>query len=69
VILSVHQRLLARLQIQLDGAEAAKRRGEGKLVFYFQITDSKGRVYQDHTEYDLEKGIADYLVALKKLGV
>ena len=55
VILSVHQRLLARLQIQLDGAEAAKRRGEGKLMFYFQITDSKGRVYQDHTAYDLEK--------------
>lgn len=55
VILSVHQRLLARVQIQLDGAEAAKRRGEGALVFYFQFTDSKGRVYQDHTSYDLEK--------------
>ncbi len=55
VVLSVHQRLLARLQVQLDGAEAAKRRGEGSLVFYFQLTDSKGHVFQDHTTYDLEK--------------
>ena len=55
VVLSVHQRLLSRLQVQLDGAEAAKRRGEGELVFYFQFTDAKGRIYQDHTSYDLEK--------------
>jgi hypothetical protein len=55
VVLSVHQRLLARVQIQLDGAEAAKRRGEGELVFFFQLTDATGRVYQDHTIYDLEK--------------
>jgi hypothetical protein len=55
VILSVHQRLLARIQVQLDGAEAAKRRGEGELVFYFQLTDSQGRAFQDHTSYDLEK--------------
>jgi hypothetical protein len=55
VVLSVHQRLLARLQIQLDGAEAARRRGEGEFIFYFQLTDAKGRVYQDHTSYDLEK--------------
>ncbi len=55
VILSVHQRLLARVQIQLDGAEGAKRRGEGELIFYFQLTDASGRVYQDHTTYDLEK--------------
>jgi hypothetical protein len=54
-VLSVHQRLLVRLQIQLDGAEAAKRRGEGQLIFYFQLTDAKGRIYQDHTPYDLEK--------------
>ena len=55
VLLSVHQRLLARVQIQLDGAEAAKRRGEGQIIFYFQLTDARGRVYQDHTIYDLEK--------------
>ena len=55
VVLSVHQRLIAQLQIQMDGAEAAKRRGEGELVFYFQLTDSKGHVFQDHTTYDLGK--------------
>jgi hypothetical protein len=43
------------MQVQLDGAEAAKRRGEGELIFYFQITDSQGRIYQDHTSYDLTK--------------
>ena len=51
----MHQRLLARVQIQLDGAEGAKRRGEGQLIFYFQLTDAMGRLYQDHTSYDLEK--------------
>lgn len=55
VLLSVHQRLMSRLQVQLDGAEAAKRRGEGELIFYFQVTDAQGRVYQDHTSYDLTK--------------
>src|SRR5579863_435437 len=55
VILSIHQRLVVRVLIQMDGAEAAKRRGEGELVFYFQFTDSKGRTYQDHTTYDLAK--------------
>ncbi len=55
VVLSVHQRLMARVQVQLDGAEAAKRRGEGELIFYFQITDAQGRNYQDHTNYDLAK--------------
>ena len=46
---------MSRLQVQLDGAEAAKRRGEGELIFYFQITDAQGHVYQDHTSYDLTK--------------
>jgi hypothetical protein len=55
VLLSVHQRLMARMQVQLDGAEAAKRKGEGQLLFFFQITDSNGRIYQDHTPYDLAK--------------
>jgi hypothetical protein len=55
VVLSVHQRLLARVQVQLDGAEAAKRRGEGEMIFFFQLTDARGQVYQDHSNYDLEK--------------
>lgn len=55
LLLSVHQRLMARMQVQLDGAEAAKRKGKGELLFLFQITDSGGRIYQDHTPYDLAK--------------
>ncbi len=55
LLLSVHQRLMARVQIQLDGAEAARRKGEGALIFYFQVTDAAGVIYQDHTSYDLTK--------------
>lgn len=55
VLLSVHQRLMTRLEILFDGAEAARRKGEGELYFMFQIVDSSGRVYQDHTPYDLAK--------------
>lgn len=55
VRLSNHQRLLSQMQITLDGAEAAKRRGEGQFLFFFQLTDSKGQIYQDHSTYELEK--------------
>jgi hypothetical protein len=55
VTLSAHQRLMAQVQIQLDGAELVKRRGAGKMIFYFQFNDSEGRTYQDHAEYDLAK--------------
>jgi len=55
VVLSVHQRLLAQIEIRVDGRELARRRGLGKLIFYFEFTDSQGRKYQDHTDFDLEK--------------
>jgi hypothetical protein len=54
VVLSNHQRLLARFQIQIDGADAAKRRGEGRFTFFFRLTDSQGRVFEDHNDYDLQ---------------
>jgi hypothetical protein len=53
VTLSPHQRLLAQIQIELDGSDAARRRGVGKLVFYYQFTDAKGRTWQDHATVDL----------------
>ena len=55
VVLSTHQRLLAQIEIRVDGRELARRRGSGKLIFYFEFTDAQGRTYQDHTDFDLEK--------------
>jgi hypothetical protein len=55
VVLSDHQRLVASLEIELDGSEVAKRRGAGQIIFYFQIEDAAGRVYQQHGSFDLEK--------------
>ncbi len=55
LLLSLHQRLMARVQVTLDGAEAAKRKGEGQLLFLIQLADSGGRLYQDHISYDLAK--------------
>jgi hypothetical protein len=45
--------MMAQVKVDLEGLEMFKRRGEGKVVFFFQITDEAGRVYQDHTAYDL----------------
>jgi hypothetical protein len=38
----------------VDGAELARRRGEGKLLVLVQITDGKNRTWQNHVETDLE---------------
>jgi hypothetical protein len=53
--LSSHQRLWATVRLQIDGADLAKRRGQGQLLMYFQVTDIDGRRYQDHGIFDLEK--------------
>jgi hypothetical protein len=53
VELSIHQRLLARVEIQIDGNELVKRRGHGQLVMLAQLTDSDNRAYQTHTAIDL----------------
>ena len=54
VLLSTHQRLLARVQAEVDGAEVARRRGKGELVLFFEI-EADGQRYQDHTTLDLAK--------------
>jgi hypothetical protein len=52
--LSAHQRLTARLFVQVDGAELARRRGKGQFVVLVQLNDEKGRTWQNHQEMDLE---------------
>jgi hypothetical protein len=53
--LSFHQRLMARVEIRVDGRDLETRRGGGKLVFLVQITDRDGTRYQDHGSIELSK--------------
>jgi hypothetical protein len=53
--LSFHQRLMARVEIRLDGRDLDARRGDGRLVFLIQITDGGGTRYQDHGSLELGK--------------
>jgi hypothetical protein len=55
VVLSNHQRWLARVNIRIDGTELHSRRGRGLLLVLFQFQDSAGRLYQDHGVLDLRK--------------
>jgi hypothetical protein len=52
--LSAHQRLVTEVSVQVDGAELARRRGRGQFLVLVQLTDDKGRVWQNHQETDLE---------------
>jgi len=53
--LSTHQRLIARVNVQMDGAELAKRRGKGQLVIFVRLKDVQDQPYEDHGIIDLEK--------------
>jgi hypothetical protein len=53
--LSNFQRLLAGIEVRVDGAELARRRGEGQLLIFVQINDESGAAWQDHGSVDLEK--------------
>ena len=53
--LSAHQRLRAEVDVRVDGAELARRRGEGQLLILVQISDHQGRRYQNHMSMDLAK--------------
>jgi hypothetical protein len=52
--LSAHQRLGVIIEAQVDGAELARRRGEGKLLVLAQLMDGNNRTWQNHVETDLE---------------
>jgi len=54
VELSIHQRLRARVEIQVDGNELVKRRGHGQLIMLAQLTDADNRAYQTHAVIDLQ---------------
>jgi hypothetical protein len=60
--LSTHQRLVSGIDIEVDGAELAKRRGKGQFLVLVRVTDDQGRVWQNHQEMDLE-GIEDGMKA------
>ena len=53
--LSSHQRLVVNLDVQVDGSELARRRGEGQLMILVQLSDSKSRTWQNHQAIDLEQ--------------
>jgi hypothetical protein len=53
--LSYHQRLVTRVEVQMDGADLAGHRQNGELVFFIQLADPAGRRYQNHGSIDLGK--------------
>ncbi len=53
--LSHQQRLLATVQVTVDGADIAARRGKGELVLFIQIKDATGRKYQSHESINLSR--------------
>jgi len=52
--LSSHQRLVTRVDVEVDGAELVRRRGKGQFLALVQVNDERGRVWQSHQEVDLE---------------
>ena len=54
VELSNHQRLQAKVELQVDGNELVRRRGKGYLVMLVQFSDNENRVYQTHEALDLQ---------------
>jgi hypothetical protein len=53
--LTFHQRLMAQVEVKVDGRSLENRRGDGELVFFFQITDHDGSRYRDHFAIQLSK--------------
>lgn len=53
--LTFHQRLMAQLEVKVDGRSLESRRGDGELVFFYQITDRDGTRYQAHASVPLSK--------------
>ncbi len=58
--LTSFQRMMARVDILVDGTEIVKRKGRGELTFFVQLTpvqltSSDHRKFQAHGAYDLKK--------------
>ncbi len=54
-VLSFHQRLISRVEMEVDGKDLEGRRGDGALTFFVQVTDREGVQYRSHSEVDLSK--------------
>src|ERR1700674_1475077 len=55
VALANSQRLRVRVEIEVDGNELIKRRGQGELVFFVELKDSDRRVFQTHQAIPLRE--------------
>ncbi len=53
--LSNHQRLRAKIELQVDGNDLINRRGHGFLVMLVQIEDADHRIYRSHGALDLQQ--------------
>jgi hypothetical protein len=53
--LSMYQRLWTKIEVELDGADLAERRGKGRMLVFSQFTDEAGNRYQDHGVIELGK--------------
>jgi len=51
--LSPHQRLTARIAIDVDAREIEKRRGRGEIAAFVQIEDGGGRRWRSHNSFRL----------------
>ena len=66
--LSLHERLLVRIQVEVDGNELRKRCCDGRAVALVQISDSQGRIYQNYvinSLKDAKPGINQYMLDLE----
>jgi hypothetical protein len=65
--LSQHQRIWARIQIEVDGNELLKRCCDGSSIALVEITDQQGRSYRNYAAQDLKEvkpGLSQYTVTL-----
>ncbi len=53
--LSAHQRMMARVELEIDAGEVQKRRGRGELAMLLQIEDVTGRRWRNHKGFDLSQ--------------
>lgn len=53
--LSIYQRLLARIDMSVDGDELVKRRGHGKMILFEGIEGGDNHVYRTRQLIDLQK--------------
>lgn len=53
--LSVHQRMVVMLAVQVDGSEFVKRPASGQIVVFLEIRDRENRVYRTHRSLTLEE--------------